>query len=576
MSTLIRACSTRGLSRSKATSPTSPKDNSNHNPHPTSTKARRIEHLPAELFAMILKHASGIAQIDTHRNYLQHQAQHPSLPTMIQLIRHHRNPQITQVNQHWRRTILAEFHQYAIYDGASDQMLAAPEHLALVRCVLVSIADGSRAFRSVARGLFWLPLRVRRGVRCLGLCMGVGSPISMSEYGALAEAFPGLVRVFVELGGLGTKLRSVLPVLVGESSGAAVSAISLGAGAGLGAVGMARLVRHSAPALQYLALGRAEIADLCRLFWPLQKTTTGGSLFPRLKRLYFLLCPGSTARPIEHLAGALAPFPMLEELCYGVDFEHSPVDAEGQGQGQGELTAENRQVFSEQILQFPMPHLRILKTDAPPSMDYLMLRGHTLSALDYLSLVNYNEQPTNTALSHMLNAAARSAHSLKHLGCWAINIPPPHYTALNLSFPPHPTLQVLDLKTWNISLLDLNNLLSHLPNLQEIKITLTRPQDHIAHDRIALNLELRRVWIGAVESKESGVWDSAALESLVEVVTRMLNLRELLVFTRAFEKLRTCILRGRSEDIFNFAKTVNIGICHCHEELVKRTTYMCL
>ncbi|KAJ1896525.1 hypothetical protein LPJ66_003935 [Kickxella alabastrina] len=495
---------------------------------------------------MILKHASGIAQIDTHRDYLQHQAQHPSLPTMIQLIRHHRNLQITQVNQHWRRTILAEFHQYAIYDGASDQILAVPEHLALVRCVLVSITDGSRAFRSVARGLFWLPLRVRRGVRCLGLCMGVGSTISMSEYGALAEAFPGLVRVFVELGGLGTKLRSVLPVLVGESPGAAVSAISLSAGAGLGAVGMARLVRHSAPALQYLALGRAEIADLCRLFWPLQKTITGRALFPRLKRLYFLLCPGSTALPIEYSAGALAPFPVLEELCYGVDFEHSPVDAEGQGQG--ELTAENRQVFSEQILRSPMPHLRILKTDAPPSMDYLMLRGHTLSALDYLSLVNYNEQPTNTALSHMLSAAACSARSLKYLGCWAINVPSPHYTALNLSFPPHPTLQALDLKTWNISLLDLNNLLNHLPNLQEIKITLTRPQDHMARDRIDLNLELRRVWIGAVESKESGVWDSAALESLVEVVTRMLNLRE----------------------------TVNIGICHCHEELVKRTTYMCL
>ncbi|KAI7834483.1 hypothetical protein BX661DRAFT_195122 [Kickxella alabastrina] len=503
MSTLTRSCSTRGSSRSKATSPTSPKDNSNHNhsrnhsrnPHPTSTKARRIEHLPPELFAMILKHASGIAQIDTHRDYLQHQAQHPSLPTMIQLIRHHRKLQITQVNQHWRRTILAEFHQYAIYDGASDQILAVPEHLALVRCMLC----GSR--------LVLASTGVRRGVRCLGLCMGVGSPISMSEYGALAEAFPRLVRVFVELGGLGTKLRSVLPVLVGESSGAAVSAISLGAGAGLGAVGMARLVRHSAPALQYLALGRAEIADLCRLFWPLQKTITGGSLFPRLKRLYFLLCPGPTARPIEYLADALAPFPMLEELCYGVDFEHSPVGVESQGQG--ELTAENRQVFSEQILQSSMPHLRILKTDAPPSMDYLMLRGHTLSALDYLSLVNYNEQPTNIALSHMLNATARSAHSLKYLGCWAINIPSPHYTALNLSFPPHPTLQVLDLKTWNISLLDLNSLLSHLPNLQEIKITLTRPQDHIACDRIALNLELRRVWIGAVEIPGGGGYENA-------------------------------------------------------------------
>ncbi|KAJ2723742.1 hypothetical protein GGI07_002451 [Coemansia sp. Benny D115] len=173
--------------------------------------------------------------------------------------------------------------------------------------------------------------KVRAGVQWLGLCMGSNTGLSLSEYGALVEAFPNLRSIYVDMGSLDTRAKSIEGVILGAHKTVTLSTLRLKTKGTAGKPTFRALIKHAAHSLEYLDLGPVDTADACRVLWgddtsgSFVSAVTGGSVsdwrprvrFPRLRRLYFSVFGGesdSVTTPVP----VCCQFPLLEELCYRV------------------------------------------------------------------------------------------------------------------------------------------------------------------------------------------------------------------------------------------------------------------
>ncbi|KAJ1654166.1 hypothetical protein GGF38_004995, partial [Coemansia sp. RSA 25] len=122
-----------------------------------------IEALPAELFDLVFRHASGTAAMDAVVNHSEQCSQRQSLARMAALDRE-RNGAMLQVCRRWRSQLMASYYQYAVYNGHTNELEIPEEHLGFVRRILIHVPDRYRSFRTAARTMNWLPPEVRKKI----------------------------------------------------------------------------------------------------------------------------------------------------------------------------------------------------------------------------------------------------------------------------------------------------------------------------------------------------------------------------------------------------------------------------
>ncbi|KAJ2799662.1 hypothetical protein H4R20_004346, partial [Coemansia guatemalensis] len=221
-----------------------------------------------------------------------------------------RNIEMIQVCSGWRKLLAPTFYQYCLYDGRIDAPLVPEEQICHIRKLLVYIPEDYCSYRNVVRGVFRLPMEVRRRIRWLGVCMNKRATISMSEMGALAEAFPNLQHVWADLAYLSTKLRDIYPVLIGTATPARVTVFvsrqfrSLMMNSNM----LVTLIRRIAASLEYLDL-KATLPEAYEVIWGSNNNNAAElPCFPRLRTLRIIFCA------LTSPAQLLARFPNLEDI----------------------------------------------------------------------------------------------------------------------------------------------------------------------------------------------------------------------------------------------------------------------
>ncbi|KAJ2242455.1 hypothetical protein GGI13_006953 [Coemansia sp. RSA 455] len=525
-----------------------------------------IESLPLEIFELIFSYVSGTAAMNDIYSHREQHSQRLSLDRMATLDRV-RDRAMTQVCRRWRSLFLPEYYRYAVYNGKTNELDIPDEHLGYVRRILIHIPNGYRSFRSAARAMNWLAVEVRRKVRWLGLAMGDGATISKSEYGALAGFFPNLVAVSMDLAQVDLKERYICPAILDSDSGVRLTVLAFHRCGLPDQMVRARLICRAASALEFLDTGQLDAPVLADIFWP-SKAPGSSVRFPRLRRLYFHICG---------VAGNLAAlsqtgrqlFPKVEELRCAVNVAPSE---EGDDEG-----ADNLRMLVESMLSLRLPELRRLCVIHDLAWMTPELSPAALPALEHLLLAwrcrhtaGDGAKSVRATLGRSLDMAAGFSQ-LQHFSVRAPSIT--ECGVLQLHQQHRLTgLRTLDLRTWALSLCDLQLVLQRLPGVQNLALTLMDPGSYPHPDDIEFNLRVRRLWLSAVECK----WDNPSLDSLITTVTQMVNLRELLLFKRALKRLETAIARAKSDDLYEFAKLVNIGQCNRDECTVKTTTTLCL
>ncbi|KAJ2059835.1 hypothetical protein GGI17_004173 [Coemansia sp. S146] len=524
-----------------------------------------IEALPAELFELIFNYVSGTAAMNYIYCHREQHSQRLSLDRMGVLDRV-RDRAMTQVCRRWRSLLMPPYYQYAVYNGKTNELEIPDEYLEYVRRILIHIPNGYRSFRSAARAMNWLAVEVRCKVRWLGLAMGDGATISKSEYGALAGFFPNLVAMSMDLAQVDLKERFICPAILDSDSVVRITALAFHRCGLPDQMVRARLISRAASTLEFLDTGQFDAHVLADIFWPPKALSS--VRFPQLRRLYFHIC-GVAGSPAASSQTNRQLFPKAEELRCVVNVAPSE---EGNDEG-----ADNLRMFVESVLSHQLPELRRLSVIYDLALMIPELSPSALPALEHL-LLAWRRQHTagdgaksvRVILGRSLDMAAGFSH-LQHFSVRA-----PSTTGggtLQLREQQQLTgLRTLDLRTWALSLCDLQLVLQRLPGVQNLALTLMDPGNCPHPDDIEFNLRVRRLWLGTVECK----WDNPSLDSLITTVTQMVNLRELLLFKRAFQRLKTAIARAKSDDLYEFAKSVNIGQCYCDEWTVKTSTTLCL
>ncbi|KAJ1726098.1 hypothetical protein LPJ61_005422 [Coemansia biformis] len=552
-----------------------------------STGARRhvalpwLDQLPEELVGMIFCHVSGSAAVDAYTARVSRAACRLALEHLRSLISA-RCPDMAHVCRRWRRLFIPSFYRYAVYDGRTDRLLVPAAYEHHIRWLLVDIPEGHHSYRSVVRGLYWLPAEVRERVSWLGLCMGNYATISMSEYGALAAAFPGLKQIWVDVGCLTTKLRNVCPVIAGTDAPPPITALVLRDNMLRNRGVAVSLVRGAAAALEYLDLGCLGLRAASEILWdPGIHASERPPRFPRLRSLRVAI--GSAEDGSPAMPPAECTFPRLEALVCHAAMSVSSLYAPGMPHG---LPAEFIQRFMVALLLHCPAQLKQLSIDDPDGVVSAMLRERALS-LKTLCLTQYHQRGEQSAdlrpgssignsAGGGLQSVIDAAMAIPGLRMFTGTTAEDHvYSPLGPCLPDHGLLCVLDIATWTLTPCDLQLLLAKLPQLEEARVTLVRPQIHPAPEDIGYNMTVQRLWVNTVEGTGPG-WDSASLESLTTQFARMPRLCELLLFYEAVQWLAKATAHRNREDLLNLALHVNIGRCNADEKAVRRTTSLFL
>lgn len=576
----------------------------------------RINDLPFELFDMIFRFASGTADVDAFFHLPSADRDQPSLTRMAALIRQ-RDCTMIHVCRQWRYQLLSSFYQYAVYDGEANKLLVPPPQRPLLRRLLIYIPKEYRSFRTAVRLMHLETEALRSQIIWVGLRMGFMAKLSMSEYGAMASAFPNLRSVAIEFQPLDTRSRDIFSVVIGNKQFAPpITTLVCHANTIQTQRQFVKLITKAGQCLEVLDAGMLELKLAAELFWPQAQRACTRSLasqnkdfllagqllqiLPRLKRLYFGVYFTEETRVGARVdPSAVCLFPELIELSCSIIL--NKIDTvNGNSFGNYSPQVDKMLGFIDYIFNRPLKSLKHLYMDYDQAQVLSALRKRSLPALEYMLVAKQGfklrggnnhplqqphpqqgvgigneveEQPTSLTLSDSLNVAA--AYSLlKHFTHWTTFTTNTH-ASLELTFEIHEELKMLDIRTWVITQSDANELLNKLPNLESMCVTLTKPQVYPALNTINYNICLKRLWINSVEGKYCS-WDSESLDALVDLVTHMLGLGELLLFRKAIQRVKAVVSKCKSVDLYHFARTVNIGLCNYDEDIVRNTTTLCL
>ncbi|KAJ2896423.1 hypothetical protein IWW38_002025 [Coemansia aciculifera] len=506
-----------------------------------------IEALPTELFDLIFRHVSGTAAMDAVVNHSEQHSQRHSLACMAALDGE-RNKAMTQVCRRWRSQLLASYYQYAVYNGQTNELEIPEEHLCYVRRILIHVPDGYRSFRMAARTMSWLPPEVRGKIRWLGLAMGEMAAISKSEYGSLAGFFPNLCRLDLDFAQVDLSERSICAALLDSDSSARITVLAFHRCGLMGQKLRARLICRAAKSLEFLDTGQFDAQLLGNVLWR-GSGTPGGVCFPQLRRLYFHVC-GKSEQQSE---SSLVPKRRQRQLFPRIEEMRCVVAALGDDEDDGGDVLGLRALV-DGILGGLMPELRRLSIMFDAAWAMPELSAAAMPGLEHVLLAGKSGEAMRAALGQALGMATKSL--LRHL---CVRVPSIVDVGALSDFGQTSELRTLDLRTWAVSLCGMQQILGNLPRLRSLALTLTDPYSYPHPDDIGFNLQVRRLWLGAAE--EGRAWDALALDSLLTLVTQMVNLQELLLFKRALLRLNNAILRDKTGDLCQFARYVNFGLC---------------
>ncbi|KAJ2853067.1 hypothetical protein GGI22_005018, partial [Coemansia erecta] len=435
-----------------------------------------LDSLPDILFSSIFHYASGLTEVDNYlRCHLQHRhGRSFSLQLLFAMIRK-RCPTMAQTKRSWRHLLLPELYRTAAYDGKTNALLVPDEHTHHVRRIIIHIPENYKSFRSMVRTMYHLPEDVRAKVSWFGLCMGSGTTLSLSEYGALSGAFPNALSMSADLGNTNASAKEMDRILVDPQMPAQISTLTLrypDLAEGSLAV---HLVHHAAKSLEYLDLGSACLAAVCTALWP-ERAPQGQkqnehcpSMFPKLTHLRFTL--SDTLAADSEWSPHRCEFPRLERMCFAIkpSYERllrgvvSPLNP----------TARKR--LAQWLLMYSLPYLKHLELDCVDEA-VIMDAHRRLPNLEHLHLIEHTHlsfgpgsDAAEPGLSRILNAALsiESLREYRNRSSFRAR-----YTPLDLASPIH-RLRRLNIVSWAISLCDLQVLLARLPELEDIYATLT-------------------------------------------------------------------------------------------------------
>ncbi|KAJ2546712.1 hypothetical protein EV175_005499 [Coemansia sp. RSA 1933] len=408
----------------------------------------------------------------------------------------------------------------------------------------------------MTRTMYHLPEDVRARISWFGLCMGSDTALSTSEYGALSGAFPNALNLSVELGNIVIKEKSIYRALVDPQVPARITTLTIRLSAMTSQSMGFRLVQRTARSLEYLDLGRVCLVAVCMLLWPEKHTQENDHVehlpvFPNLAHLRFTLV--DTVRVDPEWNPRWCEFPRLERMCFSVTSE----DSQGIRGMSSPMDPVARQWLAVRLLMYPLPRLKHLELDCVD--EAVIFEAHPcLPGLVHLHLIQHTHlafgpesNATEPSLSRILNSAL-SIDSLK------------------LASSIH-GLRELNIATWSISLCDLQLLLAKLPELEGIHATLTDAHMHPQPESIAYNVTMKRMWLDTAFGDVSK-WVRGPVDSLLAFISHMMNLEELLLFTKAFQRLGLAISCKSNEDLIRLARTANIGQCHRDENQIKSQT----
>ncbi|KAJ2080153.1 hypothetical protein H4R24_003282 [Coemansia sp. RSA 988] len=534
---------------------------------------RWLDKLPIDIFDLIFRHVSGTAAVD---NYLRQTAWHMSelsLGDLWQLLLG-RNAEMIQVCSGWRKLLAPTFYQYCVYDCKIDAPLVPEEQFCHIRKLLVYIPEEYCSYRNVVRGIFRLPIDVRKRINWLGVCMNKSATISMSEMGALAEAFPNLRHVWADLASLNTKLCDVYPVLIGTATPVQITAFVARNWCSINQKIFVAFVRRAAASLEYLDLDGFPMCDAYRVIWG-SKTHRIGDLprFPRLRTLRIVFNYLNDTVVAESSQGC--PFPMLEELtCHAETY----YILESVFRVQQNL-AKGLYGFVARLLAHCPPTLKYLNiNDVNGTM--LGQQASRLYSLKHIVLhhrmISEDNGITDGVYEH--NNLSETLQLVKYI---------PMLRSLTIKagwqmrqiFEPsaliHDNLRMLDISSSKLTICDMQQLLERFSNLEEIHLTLVNPEIYLPPNEIKYNMSLQRLWVNACMD-DLPMWNGKSLDSLMTLLARMPKLKELLLFEKAVEWLSKAISRKNRDDLLWLSLGVNIGRCNYDEKVVRHTTTLFL
>ncbi|KAJ2091835.1 hypothetical protein IW138_001524 [Coemansia sp. RSA 986] len=532
-----------------------------------------LDSLPELLLSSIFHHASGLVEANNYLLYhLQQRHLHSfSLPLLATMIRRC-CPAMVQTKRSWRRLLLPEFYRTALYDGKTNVLLIPDECIRHMRRILINIPENYMSFRSVARAMYHLPEDVRARISWLGLCMGNDTRISMSEYGALSGAFPNALSLSADLAYVYTSAKALDPILIDPQMPTHISTLTFRC-PGLAEESLAvQLIQRTAWSLEYLDLGNACLAAICRVLWPERIPSRHShnkhlSVFPKLKHLRFTLSDTLGANPGWH--PRQCEFLQLERMRFAIE----PANGRGIRGVAARLDPAARQWLAKRLLMYVLPCLTHLELDCVNEAVILEARRH-LPNLKHLHLIQHSHlsfgpgsDTAEPSLSRILNSAI-SIESLREYRNWSSFYA--RYTPLKLMSSYH-RLRELNIATWVIGLCDLQLLLARMPELEDIHATLSGAHVYPQLEAIAYNVTMKRMWLDSAFG-EAGTWVKGPLDALISFVAHMMNLEELLLFSKAFLRLERAVSRQTNEDLIRLARTVNIGQCHRDERRIKGQT----
>ncbi|KAJ1831492.1 hypothetical protein LPJ63_004244 [Coemansia sp. RSA 2711] len=525
-----------------------------------------LSRLPAELFDLVFRHVSGTAAVDRYLDIGHSAPGRLDLGHLRQLIVG-RAPTMTQVCRHWRTLFLPIFHQYAIYDGGeADTLLGLEDHDCYMRRLLVHIPRDYYSYRSVVRALYGLPEHVRQGVRWLGLCMDDNTGMSMSELGALAEAFPGVRHVWMDLARLDTKARRVHPIVMGAVS-ASVTSLVYRDYELANARQLIALMRRTAASLEHLDLGAVGLDTAGRALWG-NCGDVAPTAYPRLRVLRLTLTSKASTQLFKHSPLGMI-FPRLETFVCLADY-HEQLDSESCAD-----CLDLAQAFQLELLLHCSPHIKQLCGFDVDGV-FTSLGISQRQALEQLTLTcnlgRLGRHCDNLSSALDLTAMLPSLRQLRINAVFGQHM----RQQLDLRVPQHTKLSVLDVSSWKITLADLEQLLNKLPQLRDVRVTVMAPAVRMDSEEFAFHIGVQRLWIDAV-SGEAAAWTADGLGSLMVLLARMPSLYELLTFDRAMRWLAKAAAGSSGGDgLDHLVFNANIGLCNYDEGAVGRATSLYL
>ncbi|KAJ2768268.1 hypothetical protein IWQ56_003004, partial [Coemansia nantahalensis] len=100
-------------------------------------------------------------------------------------------------------------------------------------------------------------------------------------------------------------------------------------------------------------------------------------------------------------------------------------------------------------------------------------------------------------------------------------------------------------------------LLSKLPHLERLRITLAPSEVLPAREDIGQHMAMQWIWIGADIGADSP-WDSDSLELLTTLLARMPRLNEAFLFSEAVKWLAAAVVARNRDDMLHLAYRVQI------------------